>query len=185
MTSGSLISVLTTLEQVLRQRGAPVVELLRPPRDVPPSLDILGGRLALSRQVRDLYAWHDGTQDVGGAAYTLFPFGWWFPPFEKALEILEIRLDGYDPESDSDWSPTWFPVLSSGMDALAVDCSEVVGPVWDAALSTGGTAEIVAASLQSLVERIIARYESGDFLVDDGRVELADESLYGLDLLKS
>ena len=57
--------------------------------------------------------------------------------------------------------------------------------MWDAALSTGGTAEFVAPSLQSLVERMIARYESGDFVVDDGTVSMADESLYGLDLLKS
>ncbi len=144
-----------------------------------------GEPVVLGRSVVDLYRWHDGTTDVGGSAYELFPFGWWFPPFETALEYLAGRLDeveyaGFVP----DWRTSWFPVLQSGMDALAVDCADENGAVWYSSISTG-SCEIVTRSLEDLFYRVLLAYEGGAFVVVDGVVESADEDRYAIELLQS
>lgn len=151
-----------------------MAELFRPGHVVPAAVDGLGGPLVLAAHVVELYQWHDGA--VGrGAAPTLFGLGWLFPPFEAQLESLRGLHDEleYWPEMPY-WRPSWFPVLHAGLEAVSVDCES--GAVWSSSISTGESS-FVAPSLEVLFSRVISAYESGVFVVRDGRVGLADEDL--------
>lgn len=180
-----LVDLLDRLVELLRREGAPVVPLLRPPIDVPITIPGIVEPLVLAPSVRDLYKWHDGTTDIGGVAYCLFPRGWWFPPFNEALEYRAGRLDelefaGVMPY----WQASWFPIFRSGMNAFAVDCAPDNGQVWFSSISMV-TAEVVALSVESFVAAVLTAYEQGDFSVVDGVVDMADEEQDEIDLILS
>lgn len=178
-----LTATLDRLVEVLRAQGAPVVDLFRPPLKVPQSVPGLHGKpLVLASSVAEMYGWHDGTTDIGGAAYWLFPMGWWFQPFDTAMESLRGLIDelDYSPEMPY-WRESWFPVLQAGLEVLAVDCAS--GEVWSSSISTG-EAFLVAPSLDVFFARVISAFESGVFRVDDGAVVQADEDQDEIELLK-
>lgn len=185
MTEESLTSTLDRLVDLLRQEEALVIDLFQPPIAVPESLPVPEGQLRLANEVRELFAWRNGTRDVGGRARTLIPLGWWFPPYGHAWAYFQENVDNFiEAGSMSNWQPTWFPVLRQGMDALVVDCSEKGGGVWLSPISVGEP-EHVAPDLRSLVERVIRRFESGEFYIRDGQIELLDEDVDEISLLQT
>ena len=180
-----LVDLLDRLVELLRREGAPVVPLLRPPADIPITISGIVEPLVLPASVRALYEWHDGTTDIGGVAYWLFPRDWWFPPFDNALEYRAGMLDDLEFSGDMPWwQASWFPIFQAGMDSFAVDCAADNGQVWFAALSMG-SAQVVAGSIESFVEAILTAYEQGDFAVVDGRVDMAVDDDYEIDLILS
>lgn len=180
-----LASVFDEMEATLRRQGAPVVDLLRPPIRVEVAVPAFGDPVALGPSVVDLYAWHDGTTDIGGHSYVLFPLGWWFPPFDNAVEYLGGNLDVVEYSGAvSYWRNSWFPVLRAGMDALTVDCAEGAGEVWYSSISMGSS-RLVAPSLGDFFRRVVRAYETGAFLVVNGVVRAADEDRDVFDLLAS
>lgn len=183
--SGELADILNRLVALLRRQGAPVVSLLRPPLEVDIAVPAFGEPVVLGRSVVDLYRWHDGTTDIGGTAYRLFPFGWWFPPYESSIEYLGGNLDAVEHAGSVPyWRTTWFPVLRSGMDALAVDGADANGAVWYSSISMT-SAEMVAPSLEEFFHRVLLAYERVAFVVIDGVVEAADEDRGDIELLQS
>ena len=180
-----LASVLDQIVGLLRRQGAPVVNLLRLRIEVDVAVPAFGDPVVLVPSVVDLYDWHDGTTDIGGTAYRLFPLGWWFPPFESAVEYLGGNLDVVeDAGSVSYWRKSWFPILRSGLEALAVDCADANGHVRYSSISTT-SAEPVAPSLEYFFQRVLRAYEIGAFVVVDGVVQAADEDRDEFELLGS
>jgi hypothetical protein len=114
------------------------------------------------------------------------PRGWWFPPFDNALEYRAGMLDDLEFSGDMPWwQASWFPIFQAGMDSFAVDCAADNGQVWFAALSMATDAQVVAGSIESFVEAIPTAYEQGDFAVIDGRVDMAVDDDYEIDLILS
>jgi hypothetical protein len=126
---------LTHLEELLRERGAPVVPRLQPPA-APEALAAVEDHLSrpLPREVRKWWEWHDGAaikpheRAVRGLIGPLFIF----LGTERAIKISrECRDDAEDiaPENpDSLWRRDWLAIASHGK--VACDCGvEADAPV--------------------------------------------------------
>ncbi len=182
MVTDSLREVLDRLEAILASLGAPVVDLLRPPTEIPARVAGVNGHFQLHPDVIELYRWHDGTDDIGGSAHSLLPGLWSFPPFGASLGsqlglIDELAYSG----TLEHWRESWFPVLNAGLSFVAVDCHD--GDVWSSSISLR-TAQRLAPSLAAFFDRVVAAFASGSFRVIDGEVVAESEDVETLEFLR-
>lgn len=128
MTDRILLDTLERLERALFRTGSPLIGRLRPgvaASRLDEAEEQVG--LELSRDIRDLFSWHDGTEfypardDFG---LSLGRSGLVFPPLDRAVEkyLAEPPLLPWAPAGDVMWHRWWFPVMWGDLGTVSVSC---------------------------------------------------------------
>ncbi len=177
-----LRETLDRLERILTKIDAPVVELLRPPTEIPATVPGVAGPIDLDQSIVELYRWHDGTNDIGGSDNQLMPGLWSFPPFETSRESQVGLLDELTYSGTLEyWRESWFPVLNAGLSFVAVDCDD--GTVWSSSIA-GGTTVPTATSLRAFFDKVLLAFEANSFRLVDGDIVSESEDVETLEFLK-
>jgi hypothetical protein len=182
---GKAEAALRAFEAKLRSAGAPVADHLAEGLSEPTIRQELT-RLAIapSRDLIELYQWHDGTthtaEDALGPDAALAP-GVYFLSLDMAIAMTEMARDTATQVAETArdnglawsaadlWKPTWLGVfreVGSEVWAIASEERETSG-VW--VVRWQSAPERVAAGLDELVGEWVARIDSGEyFITGDG-----------------
>lgn len=173
------------LETVLRAVGAPVVEYLAPGLTAATiQADLAEVGMVPSADILALYGWHDGI-DVDRArgkpnvvaevapAIFLQSLAEAMSDRARAIEMADDLARQVDTDAEAFWRRDWLPILKahhSELFALSASTNEVWSTEW-----VDGP-RLLYPNLTVLVERLIARWESGIYgvLSGDGLSEDSD-----------
>lgn len=161
-----MIDLLRELEDELARSAPPVAAAFRP--------GLAGERIGalleglpqpIPEDVRVLYSWHDGTEEMHGAYRAEVYRGGMFLPLEEALANRTGGMDG----TAGDWNERWLPVFT-GEHALfeAVVCGPGGGQLVHFSFLDLPDFDIDYASLRDFVTSMIRRWREGIYTMIEG-----------------
>lgn len=185
MKSEALRGSLDRLEAVLVRADAAVVPLMRPGLPEGRVRSLLGELgLEPTPEILEWFGWHDGAGENGmpSVLMELAPGGEFYELEYLCTECREVReaasyvVDTGPPTNvtaEAFWRNGWFPLLRLfGKGYVAVDLTGApsdgcpVHVVWhDSDLDA--RARVAWPSIQAFVDDVIARFESGEYWVDE------------------
>lgn len=187
MKSEALRGSLDRLEAVLVRADAAVVPLMRPGLPEGRVRSLLGELgLEPTPEILEWFGWHDGARRDGERAIAteIVPGGEFYDlesmceGCREAREVTRQLVQGSDdPESAAFygqlWRSTWLPLLHLfGKGDIVVELpggGAAVSPVHVVWLDTEPemSARVAWPSIQAFVDDVVARFESGEYCVDE------------------
>jgi hypothetical protein len=172
-----MIDLLRELEHELARSAPPVAAALRPGlmRD---RVDSLAEDLPqpIPEDVRSLYCWHDGAEEVHGAYRAEVYRGGMFLPLEEAL----ANRTGGMGDASGDWNERWLPVFTDEHLLFeAVVCGPGGGQVVQFSFLDLPDFDVDYPSLHDFVRSLIRRWREGIYTMIEGEYVHLDLRLLG------
>jgi cell wall assembly regulator SMI1 len=154
---------LTGFEAELKRRAPGIAAALHPGLDGERVTALLADfPHQVPAELRELYTWHDGTEEVSGGRAELFPGGRWLP-LADALTTWADAMEANRQEGQAIWDPRWLPLTTDGRDGYhAVACGSGDGRIvafFFVDLPDGWWLE--HAGLTAMIEKLTRRWTHG------------------------